>query len=152
MATDYMVQRITARLGELGTKGAGWLVEAMGRRLGAVALGRVAARFAGQVGVRGTVGVTAAAGRDAIARNLARIAEGVSLWGSHPLGFVIGSPLGPSISNVRGPDDQPLHPSLLDRATGQLDRMGAATDAAVKAFLEDPSVSELPLDPSVPIG
>ena len=152
MATDIMLQRMAARLGELGAKLAAGTVSAVGRRLGVVALGRVAARFAGQVGVRGTVGAAATAGRDAIERNLARVAEGVGLWAGNPLAFVIGSPLGPSISNVRGPDDQPIFPSLLDRATAPGERLGAATDAAVKAFLNNPCIPDLPIDPSVPIG
>jgi len=152
MARDYMLQRIMGRVGELGAQRAAWIGGVVGRRLGPVALGRVAARFAGQVGVRGALGAGAAAARDSLARNLARIAEGVSLWGGSPLGFVLGSPLGPSISNVRGADGGAVFPSFLDRATDAVDRLGAATDDAVKAFLADPSVPDLPMDPSVPIG
>lgn len=150
MATDYMLQRIVARLGELGAHGAAWAGTALGRRLGAVALGRVAARFAAQTGVRGAVGAAAAAGRDAIARNLARVATGVKLCGGSPLEFVIGSPLGASLSNVRGPDDEVIAPSPMDRATELLDRAGAATDDAVRAYLDDPAVPDVPLDPSLP--
>jgi hypothetical protein len=145
MATDYMLQRIAARAGELGAHAAAGLVAALGRRLGALALGRVAARFATQAGVRGAVGAAAAAGRDALARDLARVATGVKLWGASPLGFVIGSPLGASVSNLRGADHDVVFPSLLDRATGQLDRLGAATDDAVRAYLDAPSVPDVPL-------
>lgn len=148
MTTDYMLQRIAARVGELGAHGAAGIVTALGRRLGAVALGRVAARFAAQAGVRGALGASAAGGRDAITRNLGRIATGVKLWGSTPLGFVLGAPLGASVSNVRGPDGEVVFPSALDRATEQLDRLAGATDDAVSAYLNDPSVSDVPLDRS----
>jgi hypothetical protein len=150
MATDYMLQRIAARAGELGAHGAGGIVTALGRRLGAVALGRVAARFAAQSGVRGTLGAAASVGRDVVTQNLARVATGVRLWGSGPLGFVIGAPLGASVSNVRGPDGEVTFPSALDRATEQLDRLGGATDDAVRAYLEEPSVSDIPFGPSLP--
>jgi len=150
MATDYMLQRIVARMGELGAHGGASAVTAIGRRVGAVALGRVAARFAGQAGVRGAVGAAAASGRDAIARDLARVATGVRLCGGSPLEFVLGSPLGASLSSVRGSDDQVIAPSPVERATEALDRMGAATDDAVRAYLDDPSVPDIPVDPSLP--
>ena len=149
MATDYMLQRIAGRLGELAAHGAAGLASALGQRLGSVALGRVAARFAGQAGIRGSMGTAAAAGRDAIARDLARVTSGVKLWGTTPLGFVIGSPLGASVSNVRGPGGEVTFPALLDRATQQLDRLGAATDEAVRAYLDDPSVPDVTVDPSL---
>lgn len=154
MASDYMLQRLTARVGELAAHGAAGVVAALGRRLGAVALGRVVARFAAHTGTLGTAGAAVAAGRDALARHLASAATGVKLWGATPLGFVIGSPLGASLSNVRGPDGEAIFPSLLDRATEQLDRLGAATDDAVRAYLDDPSVPDVPVggavDPALP--
>ena len=149
MASDYMLQRIVARVGEGVLNVAAGTMAALGRRLGAVALGRVAARFAGQVGVRGALGGAAAAGRDVVARNLARVAEGVRLWGSTPLGFVIGSPLGPSLSNVRGADGESLFQSPLDKATEGLERLGAITDDAVRDYLDDPAIPDLNLDPSL---
>jgi len=149
MATDYLLQRIAGRLGELAAQGAGGLASALGRRLGAVTLGRVAARFAGQAGIRGSVGAAAVAGRDAVARDLARVTAGVKLWGATPLGFVIGSPLGASVSNVRGSGGEATFPSLLDRASQQLERLGAATDDAVRTYLDDPSVPDVIVDPSL---
>jgi hypothetical protein len=83
-------------------------------------------------------------GRDAIARDLAQLVDGVKLWGATPFSFAIGSPLGPSISNVHGPDDQPIIPSGLDLAAGAAERVGAVTDDAVKAYLDSSEITEVP--------
>jgi hypothetical protein len=70
--------------------------------------------------------------------NLAKgeaIAHGVALinsvWGrlASPVMFGVGSPLGPSISNVRGSDGQPLIPSAYDRETGNQNILNSEQNA-----------------------
>lgn len=122
MAIDHLLQRISGRLGELGALRAEKVLGAMERRLGSVAMGRVVARLA--------------------ARNLAQAAEYAKTWGPNTLGFLIGSPLGPSISNVRNDADRTIVPSALDVATKAAD--------AVKAYLNSPVVNEVPADPDRP--
>jgi len=147
MATDYLLQRISAHLGERAAHGGARAIDVMGRRLGAGLLGRVAARFGGGTGGRRLVGAAARAGRDTIARDLGQLVDGVKLWGATPFSFAIGSPLGPSTSNLHGPGDQPIVPSGLDLATSAAERVGAATDDAVKAYLAHPSIAEVPPRP-----
>ena len=146
MATDYLLQRISARLGELAAHRGAGAIDVMGQRLGAGLLGRVTARFAGGTGGRRLMGAAARAGRDAIARNLAQVVDGVKLWGATPFSFAIGSPLGPSLSNIHDAGDQPIVPlpSSLELAVGAAERVGALTDDAVKAYLADPSIAEVP--------
>jgi hypothetical protein len=54
-----------------------------------------------------------------------------AVWGrvAAPLAFGVGGPIGPSVSNVRGADGQPLAPAPYDRATGNENLLNPERDA-----------------------
>lgn len=162
MAVDFALQALLNKVGslagELLSKGA----TAVARRLGIGVLGRTAARqMARAAGVRSNIGPAANALRTEAAERLARIGRNVFIYGFSPIGFLIGSPLGMSVSNVRDDQGNQVAPSLTDRGTGEgrlkdghlsvekrADVLGADADKAVNDYFNSPSAEEVP--PSSP--
>jgi hypothetical protein len=129
MVWDFSIQSllnlIGAGLGKLLGKGLG----AIGKAMGWGAMTRAAARqLARAQGVRSAAQGMNATMRTLLGNDRARaeaIARGAALidavWGrvATPLMFGVGSPIGPSLSNVPGPGGQPLGTSAYDRATSE---------------------------------
>jgi hypothetical protein len=146
MMWDLVLQTLLNLIGNgLGN----WLGKGLGaisRRLGIGMMSRAAARaMCRQQGVR-----SAAQGMNVMMRSYmsgTSIARGSAIinqvWGrvGVPAMLGVGSPLGPSVSTVRGSDGQPLLPSAYDRATGNQDGLNPERRANAEGQQIDQSSS-----------
>jgi hypothetical protein len=152
MAFDFCLQ---ALLNKLGGKMGDWMGEAAGaiaRRLGVGALSRVAARqMARAMGIRSGIGATQRALQAASRARLAAIVENTRIYGFAPLSvFLVGGPLGISVSAAHNSDGQQVFPSLADRGVARVgvENNADALGESVDNYFNSPSVTEVPPSPA----
>jgi hypothetical protein len=151
MTWDFALQSILNKAGGPLSSMFGRAAGGIARRLGVGMLGRTAARQAARAqGVRRNMGPTARALQEASRARLAAVVQNSTIYGWSPFGFVVGTPLGMSVSNVRDLDGEQLTPSGSDRLGSLLDVEGNADSfgRAVDDYFNGPGAEEIP--PSAP--
>jgi len=152
MAWDFAVQALLNQVGDWLGKGVGVLA----RKMGVGAMSRTAARqLARAQGVRSNIGPTARAIRDVARARPDRLAAKVTAAYT-PVSYVVGSPLGLSVSNVRDGDGNEVFPSPYERATGNnalnVEGNGDALGAAVDNYFNSPAAEEVPASSAADAG